>query len=185
MPEPSTADEPACPSWGGFGFVSRRVPLGHPDFGQVFPCRGCRSFEKGQAQLKRYANLPENLRCARFEDCEPREGTGEALKAAREFAAGPDESSDKSRLRRELEGANQGLTLGGPVGLGKSTLLTCIGNQMLAQWHAVKYGFVPEMRDAFRASFHEDSEVSYDELLRSYTAADVLLLDDITEPRAL
>ena len=171
--EPSTADQPVCPNCDGFGFVSRRVPLGHPDFGEVFPCRACRSSEEGQARLQRYATLPRNLRCSRFEDFEPREGTGEARQAAQNFAAGPDASR-----------GHWGLTLCGPVGLGKSTLLTCIGNQMLAQGYAVKYGFVPEMMDAFRASFGDDSEVTYDELLRAYTAADVLLLDDITELRA-
>jgi DNA replication protein DnaC len=55
---------------------------------------------------------------------------------------------------------------------------------MLAQGYAVKYAFIPEMMDSFRASFSDDSEVTYDELLRAYTAADVLLLDDITELRA-
>jgi len=153
--------------------VSNRVPLGHPDFGEVFPCRACRSSEEGQARLQRYANLPKNLRCSRFEDFEPREGTEEARQAAQDFAAGTDSP-----------GRQRGLTLCGPVGLGKSTLLTCIGSEMLAKGYAVKYAFIPEMMDSFRASFSDDSEVTYDELLRAYNAADVLLLDDITELRA-
>ena len=48
---------------GGNGWVERRVPLGHPDFGELFPCRHT-SQDKGAERiqlLQRYSGLHKEM----------------------------------------------------------------------------------------------------------------------------
>ena len=48
-----------CEVCQGAGWVSKRVPVGHPDFGQAFPCRCQQSDDLSgrTAALHRYSNL--------------------------------------------------------------------------------------------------------------------------------
>jgi DNA replication protein DnaC len=41
MPTISNTEQPSaeCPICGGLGYVRENVPIGHPDFGKMFPCR--------------------------------------------------------------------------------------------------------------------------------------------------
>ena len=54
---PPTAE--ACPICKGAGWVSKQVPVGHPDFGEAFPCR-CQEGDEADSRtdvLRRYSNL--------------------------------------------------------------------------------------------------------------------------------
>ena len=63
-----------CPVCEGFGWVQRRVPVGHRDFGEVFQCR-CRLLvaDKDRLQrLQRYSGLPdEMLKRMTFDNFDP------------------------------------------------------------------------------------------------------------------
>ncbi|HLF05155.1 MAG TPA: hypothetical protein VI855_08060, partial [Dehalococcoidia bacterium] len=92
------AQEP-CPHCHGAGWVSKHVPVGHPDFGQAFPCR-CQGADDPAARtaaLRRYSNLGALARIT-LEDTNPQglldDATSQrlfsqALAAAREFAENP------------------------------------------------------------------------------------------------
>src|SRR5690606_16981382 len=59
LPLQDEETEPPCPRCGGSGFVRRRVPLDHPDFGRAIPC-SCVANEQEQervSRLQRYSNL--------------------------------------------------------------------------------------------------------------------------------
>ena len=79
MPTTSnTSEQPnvECPFCRGLGFVREDVPIGHPHFGQLFPCR-CRLAEIDQRRmehLRRLSNL-EHLKAKTFETFVP-EGYG-------------------------------------------------------------------------------------------------------------
>ena len=56
----SPEDEaPQCAVCGGLGWLRRRVPLSHPDFGQLFPCDCLKERNRGElrSRLQRYSNL--------------------------------------------------------------------------------------------------------------------------------
>ena len=57
--EPEEPAAPSCRVCGDAGWVSKRVPVGHPDFGEAFPCR-CQQqqdpISRAEA-LRRYSNL--------------------------------------------------------------------------------------------------------------------------------
>src|SRR5581483_2184709 len=57
--EPEAPDVPACPVCRGIGFVRRRVPIGHPDFGKATPCVCVEQEEAADRtrRLERYSNL--------------------------------------------------------------------------------------------------------------------------------
>ena len=61
-----------CSICNGAGWVSKRVPVDHPDFGEAFPCR-CqqqRNPEQRSEILRRYSNLGALSRIS-FEETRP------------------------------------------------------------------------------------------------------------------
>lgn len=157
----------------GSGWVAHRVPLGHPDHGEVFPCR-CQetvSQENRLSQLLRYSNVGPLQRNS-FETTRP-EGRlpgpqskvlfGEAFKAAARFAEEP-----------------QGwLVLTGPSGSGKTHLAAAIANRCIERGRTVLFAFVPDLLDHLRGTYTPQSDVSYDDLSQQVRTAPVLVLDDL------
>ncbi len=166
-------DGEVCPVCKGTGWVSHRVPFGHPDFGEVFPCR-CQDRELQQSRLdrlQRYSNLGPLSR-VNFDDTNPEGRLSEpegrrlfraALKAAREFAEEP----------------RGWLVLTGPSGSGKTHLAAAIANRCIERGHAVFFKFVPDFMDDLRGTFAGESDVSYDELFHRVREAPILVLDDL------
>src|SRR5574340_1292889 len=105
----STSDvvgDPSCPRCNGIGYLRKNVPVGHPDFGEVFPCL-CHP-ARGSHHLQSISRLLPNERALRFTDfvTQGYKGATDALAACQRFAENPDHM----------------LTLWGPVGVGKSVL---------------------------------------------------------------
>ncbi len=171
------AEEPEgdrCPICDGAGWVSKRVPVGHPDFGEAFPCR-CqqqRDPEQRSDALSRYSNLGA-LRRTTFETTNPnghvsdansRQLFGDAMKAALAFSENP-------------EGW---LVLTGPSGSGKTHLAVAAANRCIDRGFPTYFIVAADLLDHLRATYAPDSEISYDELFEQVRNAPILVLDDLS-----
>jgi DNA replication protein DnaC len=172
--EPEAAEPaPRCPRCHDAGFVRREVPVGHPDFGKAVPC-ACRAEalrEQRRQRLARLSNLGpltrltfDNLvKDGRSAEPPRRERFRRAYQAAVEYAAAP----------------TGWLVLLGPSGCGKTHLAAAIANARLAAGEPVIFQVVPDLLDHLRATFHPQSEVTYDELFETVRTTPLLILDDL------
>ena len=162
-----------CSLCRGTGWVSRRVAVTHPDFGQVFPCR-CREQELRERSidhLQRYSNLGP-LKRMTFDSMEltngspdqgSQPGLTEAIEAGRAFAEEP-----------------QGwLVLTGPSGSGKTHLAAAIANRCIDNGCTLFFTHVSDLLDHLRATFSPDSAVSYDDIFQQIRDVPILVLDDL------
>jgi DNA replication protein DnaC len=169
-PEP---DANACPVCHGLGFITRDVPLGHPDFGRAIPCE-CRQEERESARLddlRRASNLGM-LSDMRFETFLP-EGIGltsverrnlqQAFALAQEFADNP----------------TGWLVFKGGYGSGKTHLAAAIANYRIEHGFPALFIVVPDLLDHLRATFNPSSPVTYDERFESVRTTPLLILDDL------
>ncbi len=173
-------DEPQgeiCQLCNGAGWVSKRVPVGHPDFGEAFPCR-CQQRDptSRDAALRRYSNLgtlgrisfENTLPESPFPEATGREAFQEALTAAMAFSENP----------------SGWLVLTGPSGSGKTHLAVAAANRCIERGIATYFVVVADLLDHLRATFAPDSTVSYDELFDQIRNVPVLILDDLTDQPA-
>ncbi len=168
-----TRETGVCPICKGAGYLVKDVPVGHPDFGKLFPCQ-CKLEElqaKRLAQLRSFSNLGQLARMT-FESFVP-EGYG--LNAER-----------RENLRRAYERAKafaenpEGwLILKGGYGCGKTHLAAAIANYRIAHGHPALFVVVPDLLDHLRATFSPESPVSYDERFEQVRTAPLLILDDL------
>ncbi len=147
--------------------------MGHPDFGEVFPCR-CQEQqikEERHSHLERYSNLGPlgrirfegTLPDGRMTDPESRRLFRSAFDAANTYAEGP-----------------QGwLVLTGPSGSGKTHLAAAIANRCIQRDQTVFFVFVPDFLDHLRSTYSPDSSISYDDLFQQVRDAPILVLDDL------
>lgn len=167
--------EERCPICDGYGWVERRVPLGHPDFGELFPCR-CREYAAGHERmqrLQRYSGLSEKmLDTMTFDkflinredfDHRTQDSLEKAYIAATEFALNP-------------EGW---LLFSGTYGCGKTHLAVAIVERRIKSGHASFFAFVPDLLDHLRAAFSPESPMRYDDLFEQVKSAPFLILDDL------
>jgi DNA replication protein DnaC len=176
MPTTSSTRTPApgvCPLCGGLGYLRADLPLDHPDFGKLFPCR-CKLAELEQQRLER---LRTQSRMAHFShltfDTFLPEGHGlppdkadslrEAYEAALQFAEAP----------------RGWLVLLGVYGSGKTHLAAATANLLLEHGHAVLFVVVPDLLDYLRSSYAPGSPGRYDERFEEVRDAPVLILDDL------
>ena len=146
--------------------------MGHPDFGEVFPCR-CqdRDVEGWRPRLQRYSNLGPLSRIrfestnpeGRHSDPESRKLFGAAIQAAMSFAENP----------------RGWLVYTGPSSSGKTHLAAAIANRCIERGQTVFFIFVPDLLDHLRGTYAPESLVSYDELFQQVREAPVLVLDDL------
>jgi DNA replication protein DnaC len=182
MPTISNTSEPAtdevlstevCPLCGGLGFVREDVPVGHPEFGKVFPCR-CKEAEIEQRRLERLravSNLEQMSRMT-FETFVP---GGYGLPADK--AANLRWAYDQAR--QYADDPQGWLILFGGYGCGKTHLAAAIANQVIRRGQAVLFIVVPDLLDYLRATFGPNSPVSYDERFDEVRNAPLLILDDL------
>ena len=172
--QPDETEEDSCPVCKGAGWVSKRVPVGHPDFGEAFPCRCQEKKEPEQRSdaLRRYSNLGA-LRGTTFENTRP-EGS----------AAEP---SDRQLFREGLAGARAfaeeprgWLVFTGPSGAGKTHLAVAAANRCIDLGLPTYFIVAADLLDHLRATYAPDSEMSYDELFEQVRNAPILVLDDLT-----
>ena len=172
--EPEEPGE-VCPVCQGLGWVQRRVPLGHPDFGEVFQCR-CQRQEADRSRLERlqhYSGLPDDmLQRMTFNAFDPAGSGADAqgratLKAA--FTAA-------STFASSPEGW---LLLTGTHGSGKTHLAVSVAAERIEHGEVVFFAFVPDLLDHLRATFNPNSPVEYDQLFEQVKSVPLLVLDDL------
>lgn len=165
--------EDVCTLCGGAGFVRKRLPVDHPDFGKAFPC-DCTLRERDDerfTRLQRYSNLGSLARLtfgnlsARGRSSNPRdqERFQRCVEEARVFAESP----------------VGWLVLSGPSGCGKTHVAAAIANRCLELGNPALFVIVPDLLDRLRAAYHPDSAVGYDETFELVRSAPVLVLDDL------
>ena len=158
---------------GGLGFVRADVPVGHPDFGKLFPCR-CKLAEIEQQRLDRLRALSNLDHMARmtFDTFVP-EGYGLPPDRAANLRWAYDQA-------RQYADALEGwLVLFGGYGCGKTHLAAAIANQAIERGQPVLFVVVPDLLDYLRATFGPNSPVSYDQRFDEVRNAPLLILDDL------
>jgi DNA replication protein DnaC len=163
----------SCAFCGGLGFVREDVPIDHPHFGELFPCR-CRLAEIEQQRLERLRSVSnlEHLARMTFENFLP-EGLG----------LPPDRADN---LRQAFEAAKRygdapegWLVLLGVYGCGKTHLAAAIANRAIERGQPVLFIVVPDLLDYLRATYAPSSSVSYDQRFDEIRNAPLLILDDL------
>ena len=71
------------------------------------------------------------------------------------------------------------LVLQGEVGVGKTTLLECIGHAALERGQTVRYLYMPEALERMRGTFGENADQQLYDLIEEWQNASLLLLDDL------
>ena len=162
----AAAKEPSwrCPVCKDAGWVRMEVPVGHPNFGRLFPCecKVAEQAERGRDQVRRLSNL-DGFSQHNFADFDPVPGTQEALAAAQEFARHP-------------EGW---LYLRGGVGVGKTHLAVAAALEIRERTGSVLFAVVPDLLDHLRMTFDPNQGVAYDERFNAIRGAFLLVLDDL------
>jgi DNA replication protein DnaC len=169
----STGERDECPLCGGLGYVRENVPVGHPHFGKVFPCR-CKLAEREQQRVERLRTLSNltHLSHKTFESFVP-EGYGLRPDKAANLRHAFEEA------RQYAEQAEGWLILFGGYGCGKTHLAAAIANQAIERGQAVLFVVVPDLLDHLRATFSPSSPVRYDQRFEEVRDAPLLILDDL------
>jgi DNA replication protein DnaC len=162
-----------CPLCGGLGFVREDVPVDHPHFGKLFPCR-CTLAEIEQRRLERLRALSNLDHLARmtFDSFVP-EGYGLTPDKAANLHFAHDVA------RQFAENPKGWVILLGGYGCGKTHLAAAIANRAIGFGQAVLFVVVPDLLDYLRATFGPNSPVSYDERFEEVRSAPLLILDDL------
>ena len=163
-----------CSDCRGSGWVRKDVPIGHPDFGEAFPCH-CRETANPisrVAALRRYSNLGPLSRitfaATKLEgplpDAISQGMFAQALEAVVRFAENP-------------EGW---LTLAGPHGSGKTHLVAAAANRCIERGQPTFFIPVADLLDHLRSAYSPNNEVSFDDLFEQVRNVPVLVLDDLS-----
>ena len=171
-PEPRRAND--CPICKGSGWVTYRVPVGHPDFGQAKPCQ-CRQNEASLSSrmeaLRRYSNLGALSRLT-FAATRP-EGPLSDMAARQMFAEG------FAQAAAYAENPEGWLALTGPSGSGKTHLAAAVANRCIERQNTTFFIMVADLLDHLRSAYSPSSEIAYDELFEQVRNVPVLVLDDL------
>ena len=174
-PRPPTPDpEPdVCPHCRGAGFVRRAVPLGHADFGRIFPCQCVLEEREEQrlARLRRYSNLGPLTRLT-FANLISR-GRSSNRRDQEQFRACAEDA------RAFAESPEGWLVVSGPSGCGKTHLAAAIANRVIERGQPALFMVVPDLLDHLRSAYRPDSDIGYDELFEQVRNASLLILDDL------
>jgi len=165
-------DEP-CPICGGLGYVREDVPVDHPHFGQLFPCR-CKLAELEEQRLAHLRSLSNlgHLSHMTFESwVQERYRLPEEMSRSLRHAY--------STAERFAENPSGWLVLLGGYGCGKTHLAAAVANRCLQAGRAVLFVVVPDLLDHLRATYSPSSAVSYDERFQEVRNAPILVLDDL------
>lgn len=164
--------DPECPHCGGVGYLRRDVPLGHPDFGRLFPCV-CRQPDlqaRVRDRLYRLSDLAE-LQHMTFETFQPRGRVGLGEQEQRSL----ERAYNQARLFAERR--EGWLLLQGGYGCGKTHLAAAIANACVAQGVPTLFLTVPDLLDALRFAYNAE-DVTFEERFEEVRRAPVLILDD-------
>jgi DNA replication protein DnaC len=162
-----------CPICHGAGYLTKDVPVGHPDFGKLFPCR-CKAQELEQRRgdrLRQVSNL-SHLDYMTFDSFIPE---GRALNELQQ-----------GNLRRAYEAAlsyarepRGWLLFRGGYGSGKTHLAAAIANYRLDGGQPAVFVVIPDLLDHLRGAYSPHSDTSYDERFAEVRDCPLLILDDL------
>jgi len=165
--------EAPCPICDGTQWVSHDVPVGHPDFGKLFPCT-CQQERRASERIaslrdsREWARLA-HLTFATFEpeghafNAEQRQSLRNAYHWAQEYAKEP----------------RGWLLIQGNYGVGKTHLAAAIANACLAGGLPVTFLNAPDLLDYLRAAFSPSVEETFNERFDELRDMPLLILDDL------
>ena len=165
-------DEP-CPICGGLGYVRENVPVDHPHFGQLFPCR-CKMAELEERRLAHLRSLSNlgHLSHMTFENwVQERYRLPEEMSRSLRHAY--------STAERFAENPGGWLVFLGGYGCGKTHLAAAIAHERQARGYPAVFVVVPDLLDHLRATFSPESPVAYDERFEEVRTAPLLILDEL------
>jgi len=169
----SSSNDRVCPICKGAGYLAKDVPVGHPDFGKLYPCQ-CKIEELEAKRLLDLQDLSQLGALSRM--------TFQSFKSE---GVGLN-TQKRENLRRAYERAKHfaeesvgWLVLKGGYGCGKTHLAAAISNYRIANGQPVLFVVVPDLLDHLRATYAPTSEVSYDERFEEVRTAPLLILDDL------
>jgi DNA replication protein DnaC len=169
----SQTEDGVCPLCNGLGYLRKDVPVDHPDFGKLVPCR-CRVAEIAQqrADSLRAMSHIDVLADKTFESFRP-DGHGLPPDKQANLRWAYDEAS---AFAKHPEGW---LVLKGGYGCGKTHLAAAIANACIERGQPALFITVPDLLDHLRASFAPTHAAGYDTRFEEVRAASVLILDDL------
>ena len=153
-----------CPRCHGARMLSQRVKNG------VFDYVACECQKEGLRHAQTvYSELNLRMPTQNLGNFHPTTDTQDAYDAVRDFA--------------ENQTGHHILTIRGGVGTGKTHLLQAVGWVTLDAGRQPKFVSVARYLDKLRATFADDSPLSFEAVYRPLEAAQMLLLDDIGAER--
>ncbi len=162
-----------CPICGGTGYLRQDLPVEHPEFGKLVPCR-CRlanQDEERTRKLRAISNLDTMTRFT-FDSFVPdgfalseeqRKSLRLAYETAKAFAAQP----------------SGWLILLGGYGCGKTHLAAAIANEVVNRGEPAIFVVVPDLLDHLRATYSPHSDTAYDQRFEEIRSSSLLILDDL------
>ena len=171
-PGSDSLGDPNCPHCHGIGYLRKDVPVGDPDFGEVFVCV-CRRREVADVARDRLFALShlDELRSLTFESFKPRgrPGIGERQANSLQVAY--------NQARHHAEHLNGWLFLQGGAGCGKTHLAAAAANYAVDLGVPTLFLTVPDLLDTLRASF-DSEDTTFEQRFEEIRSAQLLVLDD-------
>ena len=163
---PTPSDRVVCPTCDGRGWIRQGSPLGHPDFGKIFPC-DCAYTDRAMAALARAVGemaLP-SMRFDRF-SLARNPSMAVALRVSKKWSQG--------------QGAPWLLLLGRP-GCGKTMLAVAAAQAHIAGRRWVVFRHTADFFNGLRKQIKAEAEgeASMQEMLEHTMGVEVLILDDV------
>jgi DNA replication protein DnaC len=164
--------DPNCPICKGIGFVSRDLPVGHPDFGkiQVCECRKDQVTASFRNRLYEMSNL-DALTDFTFASFQPR---------GRDKFTKPQADSIETAFittKRYADNLKGWLFIWGGYGCGKTHLAASVANSAVARNIPTLFLTVPDLLDSLRFTF-DSQETSFEERFDEIRNIPLLVLDD-------
>jgi len=164
--------DPHCPHCHGIGYLRKDVPVGHPDFGEVFVC-DCRRRKVADVVRDRLFALSrlDELKSLTFETFQPRgrSAIGERQAASLQVAF--------NQARHYAGNLKGWLFLQGGPGSGKTHLAAAAANYAVSLGVPTLFLTVPDLLDTLRAAY-DSEDTTFERRFDEVRTAQLLVLDD-------
>lgn len=168
--EPGASDQ-NCARCRDSGFLTRSVPVGHPDFGRPIECPCGLMATKRRLRIWKASQIPHTMSdwtLASWLALPPNAEKGQLVDDLRAWLAG-----------------ERWLLLVGDVGLGKTGLAIALLLQWMRDGKAGLYMVAPSFLSRIRSTYrpNRDDDLDEDAVLDSAVTAPLLVLDDVGKVR--